>query len=278
MTVATRIAFTGLVGLALGAWTGFGAGGVKPKTPPIITITSRDYSFDSIPDVPSGVVDLRLHNLGPDFHHAAIFKLAAGRTPEEFVAALKKPGPPPSWATPVPGPNAPMVGQVSNSISELTPGNYIVMCFIDTNGGIPHFMMGMFRGFRVVPSANKSKAPKADIGITLFDYNFKFSAPVTAGSHLFRLTNVSAQPHEIEIFQLEPGKTAKELNSWLLGPMTTKPPAQPVGGVMNVPPGSHAEFRATMPAGSYVAICFVPAAQDGKPHFVHGMETAFEVK
>lgn len=251
---------------------------IKPGSPPVVTITARDYAYDSIADIPSGVVDLRLVNLGKTFHHAAIFKLGMGKTAADFVAAVKNPGPPPKWATPVPGPNAPSLGATSNSISELTPGNYIVMCFIDTNGGVPHFMKGMFRGFRVIPSSNRSKAPKADMGIAMFDYSFHFKPTVTSGTHIFRLNNTAKQTHEIELFLLEPGKTATDLHAWLLGPMTAKPPAEVIGGVMNVPPGSHPEFRATLTSGHYVAACFIPDAKDGKPHFLHGMEYAFEVK
>jgi hypothetical protein len=274
----SRLAIAGVAVVALGGWTAFHTTSMKPAAPPVVTITARDYSYDPIPDIKAGVVDLRLHNLGKDLHHAAIFKLSGGKTPADFIAALKNPGPPPAWAMPVPGPNGPNPGGTANSISELTPGDYVVLCFIDTNGGVPHFMKGMYRGFRVVPSTNNAKAPKADLGLTLFDYGFKFAPKLTAGSHLIRITNTAAQPHEVEIVRLLPGQTAAQLHSWLLGPMTSRPPATGIGGVMNVTPGSHPEFRATFPAGHYVAFCFIPDARDGKPHFLHGMEQEFDVR
>jgi hypothetical protein len=278
LLIAKAVSGAVLSAAVVGGWWSSHAATVKPANPPVVTITSRDYSYDPIADIPAGVVDLRLHNLGPDFHHASIFKLAPGRTAEQFIAALKSPGPPPMWATPAPGPNAAPVGESSNSIAELTPGNYVVMCFIDTNGGVPHFMKGMFRAFRVVPSANTGRAPKADMNLNLFDYGFKFAGPVTAGSHIIRISNTSMQAHEIELFMLDDGKTAKDLHGWLFGPMNTKPPASAVGGVTNVPPGAHPEFRVTLMPGHYVANCFIPDAKDGKPHILHGMEYAFEVK
>jgi hypothetical protein len=158
-----------LTGLALLGTSGRRAEPLKPNATPKVTITARDYSYDPIPDIPAGVVDLRLHNLGKDIHHPAIFTLSAGKTAADLAAALKQPGPPPAWATPVPGPDAPAPGVTSNAIGELKPGSYAVLCFIDTNGGVPHFMKGMIRGFRVVPSANASKAPKDDLNVTLFD-------------------------------------------------------------------------------------------------------------
>ena len=275
------------LGLAALAYAGIGAGlkpaerhlaSAKPGDPPVVTITARDYMYDPIPDMPAGVVNVRLHNLGPTFHHAAFFKLGAGKTPADLAAALQKPGPPPSWAEPVPGPNAPVPGGYSNEIVTLTPGNYVALCFVDTNGGIPHFIKGMVRGFKVVPSKNNAKEPKPDTHIELFDYNFKFSKPVTAGSHLFHVMNSGPQVHEIELFQLAPGKKLSDLVTWLLGPMTSAPPAKPLGGIVTMPPGGHALFRATMAAGEWAAICFQPDAKDGKSHFLKGMELQFSVK
>jgi len=266
------------LGLAALVYVGTGAS-LKPATPPVVTITARDYSYDPIKDIPSGVVEIRLHNLGSTYHHAAFFKLDSGKTEADVVSALKNPGPPPSWLTPVAGPNAPKIGGFSNEIVDLTPGNYVALCFVDTNGGVPHFMKGMIRGFKVVPSNNHAKEPKPDIHIEAFDYNYKFSKPVTAGMHTFHVMNTATQPHEIQLFELAPGKTMSELVTWLSGPMTSAPPIkQPWGGIVNLPPGQHAIFRANLPKGEYVAICFQPDAKDGKPHFMHGMELQFSVK
>lgn len=278
MKLITAVCAAAIAANALGAWTSVEAPKYNPHVPPVVTLTAHDYFFDPVPDIPAGVVELRLHNMGKDFHHAAMFRLAPGHTAAQFVAALKNPGPPPMWATPVSSPNAPPLGQTSVVYSDLTPGSYIVMCFIDTNGGVPHFMKGMYRPFRVVRSSNSGRAPKADLDVSLFEYGFKFSVPPTAGAHTVRLSNTGKQPHEIEIFRLEDGKTAKELETWVLGPMTTKAPAQPIGGVVNVTPGAHPVFTTTLTAGHYVVYCFLPDAKDGKPHIMHGMQYAFEIK
>lgn len=278
MLIVKAVSAAALAGLVLGGWKSSPPKSAHPDSPPVVTLTSRDYSFDPIPNVPAGVVELRLHNAGKDFHHAAIFRLFGGKTAADLEAALKKPGPPPAWARPVPGPNAPVPGGISNVTVLLSPGKYAVVCFIDTNGGVPHFMKGMVQSFSVVPSRNKSKAPRADLSLKLFDYGFRWSKAVVPGSHTIRVVNVAKQTHEIEIFRLAPGKTQSELHSWLLSPMTTPPPAMPIGGVMNVPPGGNAVFQADLPAGNYSVVCFVPDAKDGKPHFLHGMEQAVTVR
>src|SRR5438132_11453427 len=251
----------------------------KPAAPPVVTITARDYRYEPIPNIPAGVVEIRFHNLGTTYHHAAFFTLVAGKTAAVVTAALKNPGPPPSWMTPVAGPNAPNIGGYANEIVNLAPGNYVALCFVDTNGGVPHFVKGMVRGFKVVPSNNHAEEPKPDVHIETIDYGFKISKPVTTGMHTFHVMNTSVQPHEVQLFGLAPGKTMTELVTWLSGPMTSAPPIkQPWGGIVNLAPGEHAIFRENLPAGEYVAICFQPDAKDGKPHFMHGMETQFSVK
>jgi len=276
--IAKMVSTAALAALSLGGWKSSRVVPMHPDAPPVATITSHDYTFDAVADIPAGVVDLRLRNQGKDLHHAAIFKLASGKTTGDLVAALKNPGPPPSWATPVPGPNAPTPGEESNTIVALTPGNYALLCFVNTNGGVPHFMKGMVQSFKVVASTNSGRMPKADVKVKMFDYSFQFSKPVKAGAHTFRFTNIAKQPHEIELFQLAPGKTLPELISWLSGPMKSQPPAKPMGGVMNVPPGGKAEVRVTTTPGQWAAVCFIPDAKDGKPHFMKGMQYAFTVE
>lgn len=262
---------------AFGGWRSFERHAAKPAAVPVVTFVARDFAFDSIPDVPAGVVEIRLHNLGPSLHHAAIIKLNAGKTVDDLVAAFKNPGPPPSWAVSVPSPNAPAPGGFANVTTRLTPGSYAVLCFVDV-GGPPHFMKGMFRGFKVVPAKNKAREPATDVTITTFDYGFKFSRPLTAGHHTIRVTSTGKQQHEIELIQLAPGKKVEDVLAWMGGDMKTPPPGKPIGGVVGILPGEHASFDVTLTPGNWGLICFIPDMKDGKPHFMHGMVTQVAVK
>jgi hypothetical protein len=71
--------------------------------------------------------------------------------------------------------------------------------------------------------------------------------------------------------QLAPGKTLADFQAWVQGGMKGPPPAKPVGGVTGPDVGGHQTFTATLAAGKYVLICFVPDKADRKPHFMHGM-------
>jgi len=276
MRLAKAVAVAAFLGAAFGGWKSF-EGKANPYAVPVVNLVARDFAFDSIADVPAGVVELRLHNLGPTLHHAAILRLTGGKTVDDLLTALKNPGPPPSWAIPVPGPNAPAPGEYANVTTRLVPGNYVVLCFVDI-GGPPHFTKGMIRAFRVVPSKNNAREPKSDLTLTTFDYGFKLSKPLTAGHHTIRLENTGPQEHEVEIVQLAPGKKIQDMLAWLGGDMKTPPPGKPMAGIVGVLPGHHASFTLDAAPGDWGFICFLPDMKDGKPHFMHGMVTQVAVK
>jgi hypothetical protein len=271
------VSVAGFFAIAFGGWKSFESSAAKPSAVPVVNLVARDFGFDSVPDVPAGVVELRLHNEGPALHHAFIFKLNAHRTVDELVAALKNPGPPPRWAQVVPGPNAPAPGDYSNVTTRLTPGDYAVLCFVDV-GGPPHFTKGMYRGFKVIPSANNAREPSGDLRLTLFDYGFKFSKPLSAGHHTIRVVSTGKQEHEVELVQLAPGKKVGDVLQWMSGDMKTPPPGKPMAGVVGILPGGHGTFDVTLTPGDWGLICFVPDIKDGKPHFMHGMVTQVSVK
>ncbi len=113
-------------------------------------------------------------------------------------------------------------------------------------------------------------APKADVDVALADYSFTYSTPITAGHHVFAVTNNGPQMHELEIIKLDSGKTAEDFAKWMVKP-AGPPPAHAVGGIAPEAPGRTAYFSADFSAGNYVTMCFIPDAKDGKPHFMHGM-------
>lgn len=88
----------------------------------------------------------------------------------------------------------------------------------------------MIRPLKVVPSKVASApTPRADITTSLFDYNFKLSSHVRAGTHTIRVHNTGPQVHEVELVRLAPGKTVEDFVAWL-GDMKGPPPAKPIGG------------------------------------------------
>ena len=243
----------------------------------VVQVVGEDFKFDAPDVIPAGLTEFRFLNKGPALHHMQILKLTGGKTVDDLVGALGKPGPLPSWAKEVGGPNAAAPGEEANATLALEPGNYAFICFVDI-GGPPHFAKGMVKPLRVVPSTSPSgPKPKADVTATLFDYNFKLSAPVRAGKRTIRVHNTGPQVHEVQLVQLAPGVSLGEFMKWL-EKMEGPPPGKPLGGIAGIESGMSQYFSAVFVPGSYALICFVPDGKDGKPHFVHGMVQQFEVK
>lgn len=232
-------------------------------------VVARDFAFD-IPDtIPAGVTAIRLTNQGSDMHHFFLVKLAEGKTLDNLLAETRG-DVLPSWAVSLGGPNvAPPGGQTAVMV-DLEPGNYAAMCVIPASDGIPHVAKGMSTSFVVVPSDIRTAAPPADVVLTLADYDFQFAPALTAGEHVIEVRTNAAQPHEVVMIQLAPGKTLDDMMSWVQKPIGP-PPGTPIGGTVGLTQGRTNTLALNLAPGEYALVCFLPDHKDGKPHFMHGM-------
>ncbi len=249
--------------------------------PTVYTITAKDYSYDAPDTITAGMVTLRLVNQGPELHHVQLLKLDPGHAAAEFLAGMQrmKPTDPlPPWAHEVAGPNTPVPGGEQSLTQELTAGEYIIVCMIPSPDHVPHAMKGMTKALTVIPSTGATAAaPTADITVKMTDYAWEVTPAITAGKHVIRLENDAAQPHEMFIAQLAPGKRAADLATWLdkqQGP----PPGKPIGGTSGMAKGRVVYLPVDLEPGEYGLFCFLPDAKDGKMHIEHGMITQFAVR
>ena len=243
------------------------------KSATVVTVTGTDYAFVTPDTIPAGLVTFRLVDTGREPHQAVVMRLDSGKTLVDLQTAASSPDMRvPAWlAFPV-GVAVIAPGDSGNATAVLTPGHYVMGCFVASPDGTPHIAKGMVHPFEVVASdVTPAPEPAADITITEKDYDFVFSTPVTAGTHTIRVENAGPQLHEVDLNQLAPGKTLADFQAWVQGGMKGEPPAKPVGGVTGPDVGGHLTFTANLAAGQYVLICFVPDQGDGKPHFMHGM-------
>lgn len=245
-------------------------------SPNVVTVTASDYAFDAPAEIPAGMTTIRLVNKGPSLHHVQLVKLTDGKKLEDFLAALKGEQFP-AWASLAGGPAPPEVGSTSTTIEALEPGTYALICFIPGPDGMPHVMRGMSRELEVTGAGRTAATePEADVVIKLVDYDFELSRPLTAGKHTIRVDNGGAQPHEIAIVRLAPGKKPADFTAWgmkQVGPA----PGTIHGGLSGIMPGAHGFIEVDLPAGEYGLLCFLPDRKDGKPHFMHGMQKETQV-
>jgi hypothetical protein len=154
----------------------------------------------------------------------------------------------------------------------MQPGNYAIVCFVPDAKGVPHVMSGMSKALTVTENATANMSePNADITVTLKDYQFDFSTPLTAGKHTLKIETAPGQPHEFTFFQLNPGKTPADLTKYVESDMKGPPPGVPIGGVSGVAAGMPTFYEVDLKPGDYAIVCFLQDAKDGKPHFMHGM-------
>jgi hypothetical protein len=245
--------------------------------PNMVTFTAKEYAFEGPDTIPAGLTMFHLNAAGQQLHHLQLIKLEEGKTYADFLASLKVQGPPPTWAVPYGGVNPPAPGGMSIATETMEPGNYAVVCYVDIPDKVPHIAKGMTKSLTVTeaPNANMTE-PTAAVTMTLNDYSFTMSKPLAAGRQTIKVENAAAQPHEVVLLKLNPGKTVNDLAAWgkdFKGEL----PATPLGGIPALAKGKNAFFDANLEPGDYVLICFVPDAKDNKPHFEHGMVQPFKV-
>jgi uncharacterized cupredoxin-like copper-binding protein len=271
------IAVAGVAALAGASMSSDHAAAAARRETPVVTITAHDYAFESTDTVAAGLTTIRLANAGTELHHVQLVRVESGHTVQELLDLVRRGAPAPRWAHMVGGPNAAAPGAGSEATVDLAPGQYGILCWVHGPDGVSHFMKGMFRGLVVRgPHAAPIRLPKVDSEMRLDDYSYALSAPIVAGRRTIAVRNAAAQPHEVVIVQLAPGKSAQDLLAWLHrqeGP----PPARPVGGTTSLEHGAVNYLTADFAPGRYALLCLVSDAKDGRPHVAHGMVREIEV-
>ncbi|HEX8451323.1 MAG TPA: hypothetical protein VF647_04445 [Longimicrobium sp.] len=244
----------------------------------VVTITASDFAFQAPASIPAGLTTINLVNRGPELHHVQLVRIAEGHTVQELMEGMKHhEGPPPPWVSFVGGPNTPVPGGQAQATVELAPGSYALLCFIPSSDGVPHLMKGMVKPLTVTASSNQAPAAAPDARITLRDYSYEVTPGIAAGKRTIRVENAAAQPHELILVRLAPGKSAADMVAWL-EKMQGPPPGAPVGGATLLSHGASNDVTADFTAGEYALLCMVPDAGDGKPHVAHGMVQQITVR
>lgn len=246
--------------------------------PAVVVVHANEFALRAPDAIRPGLTTFRLVNDGKLMHHVVVVKLPEGKTASDYLAAMQKEGQPPMWGDPIGGANPALPGATLDATLDMQPGNYVLVCFIPSPGDpTPHVMKGMVRPLIVRGEVRRASEREPDVTLTLRDYSFTTSVPLTAGSHLVRVTTDAAQPHEVVVVQMMPGHRIAEVGEWIEGGMKGPPPGRPIGGMSPISKGHSATFPLRLAPGTYGLICFIPDAKDGKPHFEHGMSQQFEV-
>jgi uncharacterized cupredoxin-like copper-binding protein len=251
------------------------AGGPRAR---VVEIVAREFAFDMPDTLRSGLTTLRLRNAGNEPHHLMLFRLDAGKGLADVSAILARDVAYPAWMHAVGGPNA-VIGRRQSAVTVLlAPGSYVAFCYIPSPDRVVHSAKGMLKTLTVVTApGTAARMPRGDVTVTLLDYGFKFTRPLTAGHHRITVTNEGKQPHELILSRLAPGKNTADFVHWIErqdGP----PPVEPYGGVTDIAPGETVLLDVDIQPGRYSVLCRVRDAADGKPHDRHGMTADIVVR
>ena len=245
--------------------------------PNLVTVTATEFAFAAPMSIPAGLTTVRLVNQGKEMHHVQLVRLAEGHTVQD-LSQVKEGQPIPEWVKFVGGPNAHAPGAHSDATMVLEPGEYALVCFIPSPDGVPHVAKGMVKPLTVVPASTEGQPDAANVRMTLTDYAFVMEPEITAGRRTIEVVNQAAQPHEVFVVRLEPGKSAQDVLAWMQAGMQGPPPALPMGGTTLLSQGATNHITADFQPGEYALFCFVPDARDGKPHVAHGMVRQLTVR
>jgi hypothetical protein len=253
-----------------------------PAAVPEAVIDATEYLYAGQTTVPAGLTKVTVANKGKELHQVALMQLKDGKTYEDFTAyakTAKESDPMPDWMVPAGGPSVAAPGMQASTFVDLQAGTYVMMCNIPDAQGVPHFQKGMISPLTVTETtAAAAAAPEADLTIKQEDFAFGVQNEVTAGAHVFNVTNGGKQPHEAVLVKLNEGATAKDVAAAFAPGASGPPPALPVGGVTAIGPGAAQSFPADLAPGKYALLCFITDPASGKAHAELGMMAEFEAK
>jgi hypothetical protein len=245
--------------------------------PSVVTVTATDYAFEAPDTLQEGWTTFRLVNNGAALHAALLVKLEDGQTLDGFLEAYSKAqdtGGPWDALGLLGGIVAPPPQGSTNATLYLGAGHYAWYCPLRSEDGVSHVTgHRMARPFVVTQratSAPQTVAPESSVTITMTDYAFGLSAPLTAGQHMIRVENQGPEPHEVILMKLAPGKSVEDVQTWLEDFWSPHPFSGAAGGVVIEDTGAEAYFEADLTPGDYALFCDI-SAPDGRRHWEHGM-------
>ena len=265
---------------------------------PDLAITALDYAFEMPASVEAGWTHVILDNQGMMDHHAMFLRPHEGSTVEDVQAALAQGdlGAIFAAAASAGGPNVGPGRQASVAMN-LQAGQYLLICAVPNEEGIPHFALGMQAVLDVTEGPADTVAPEADATINLVEMAFDgLPTDTTAGTHVWEINDTGTQLHEMVVLQLAEGVTIDQAIGMFMTPPASPvappvvdqtvatpvapppgPPFEAIGGVAPMSPGETNYAVLDLVAGDYIAICFVPDMETGVPHFAMGMIAGFTV-
>lgn len=242
-----------------------------------VRIVATDAGLEAPATMRAGLRHIVFENHGAEIHEAMLVRLPAGMDAERFAALVNDGVLFPEGAQDYSGPGLLAGGEAMELWLTLDPGDYVLICW--------HHMRDPVRGFSVPAGAREDDVPpKEDAVLSLRDFRFELSGALRAGERVIKVEAHGPTIHEADIFRLQPGRTAGDVQRWYKDDLGGAPPADALGGVLDShDTGRVVWLRRNFTPGRYVLHCGIPLDQQAKSgessglHDDAGMVLTFDI-
>jgi hypothetical protein len=275
------------------------ADAIAEQGPFVAEYIARDYAFIGPVELPSGWVTLRLNNEGKEPHFVYLTLLPDGITIEDYAndlgavfdeawgerlaGAVDREGMlailgerVPEWyasARVMGGPGLLAPGRTDDATLRLTPGNYVMECYVKNPEGRFHVSLGMAIPITVTEEDSGASPPDADMTITIRNGGYEIEGSPVAGEQTvavhFAEQPEAATGNDVHVVRLDGDTDLETVVEWMdwmnLEGLQTPAPGTFLGGVQDMPAGSTAYFTMDLEPGRY-AFVGEPGAGRGLVH------------
>lgn len=260
----------------------------------VVEVRTEDYAFYAPAQIPSGWTTFRMTNRGAEVHFLILWRLPEDRTFDEYAeevagafgdllpqyraGAIEREaflealgGRLPAWFQPAAqgmgGPGFLSPGRTVETTVELSPGTYVMECYMMNPEGKLHGKEGMLRPLVVTTEASGGSPPEADVEVTLSNYRIETRGELASGRQTIKVT-VAEQPegllgHDVHLVRLEETDSLDDVVRWMdwVDHLQSPAPAEFVGGAEEVPAGQTAYVTVVLEPGRYAWISEAYAAR-----------------
>lgn len=266
----------------------------------VLELEVEGLKFVGPDTIKSGWTTVRIRNDGGMTHHALLYRLPDGVTAEMISDEVIKPiqhsltaaiegdmekaaeiaGTTPVWVadlTWLGGPGMMSDGVTGQATMYLEPGNYIIECYVKSNGVQHNYSPepgehGMVLPLTVQPEDGGMSEPDADVTLELSNAGYR----ITQGAFRPGVNRVRAKfveqrlynnfvGHDAHVFRIEKGTDIEAAARWPdffpIDGQQTPAPAKFVGGIHDMPQGATGYFTLDLEPGKYGITAEIPDAQ-----------------
>jgi len=263
----------------------------ESSTNTIIEVVAKDFTFTVADSIPSGWSTFRMKNTGMMDHFFLLTKLPDSLTLDDYLRdvagafgvaweALKENKSKeeafkllgenlPEWyanAKAMGGTGLISGGETAINTLNLTPGYYVMECYVKTENGQFHTELGMINPLIVTSEVTSNNPPDTNVEITLRNDAMTFSGEIVEGINTFAV-HFEEQPdfglgNDVHIIRVTDSTNMDVVTQWMdwsnIKGLTSPGPAIFVGGTQEMPVGYTSYFKCDLAKGDYAFVAETP--------------------